>query len=117
MSMIRIFLCRVIKLFVCGLSWSDLFLKKNIVRSTTYVCTEFFVCSILLRLTPDDLAKWLTSKMLGVIDFKAVFHFTPYRSETSSTSLFHEHSDRTNDMDTKENATVRYNTFEVENGL
>ena len=31
--------------------------------------------------------------------------------------MFHEHTDRTNDMDRKENATVRYDTLEVENGL
>ena len=31
--------------------------------------------------------------------------------------LFREHSGRTNDMDTKEYATFRYDTVEVENGL
>ena len=34
-----------------------------------------------------------------------------------SISLFREHSGRTNDMDTIEFATFRYDTVEVENGL
>ena len=43
---------------------------------------------------------------------KARFPLHPYRSETCA--LFPEQSDKTNDMDTKENATVRY---DMENGL
>ena len=47
------------------------------------------------------------------------FPFQSHRSETYRVSLFREHSDRTNDMDTIEYATFRYDTFdhEVENGL
>ena len=50
-------------------------------------------------------------------DSKARFPLQPYRSERYRISLFHEHSDRTNDMDTIEYATCRYDTAEMENGL
>ena len=46
---------------------------------------------------------------------KPVFHFTRIVVKRSVFFLFHEHWCRTNDIDTKENATVRYDTFEVEN--
>ena len=49
--------------------------------------------------------------------YKGRFPLQPYRSETYRISLFREHSDRTNDMDTIEYATFRYDTAEVENGL
>ena len=46
---------------------------------------------------------------------KAVFHFS--RIVAKRISLFREHSGRTNDMDTIEYATFRYDTAEVKNGL
>ena len=45
------------------------------------------------------------------------FPLQPYRSETYRVSLFREHSDRTNDMDTIEYTLFCYDTVEVENGL
>ena len=45
------------------------------------------------------------------------FAFQPYSSETYRISLFRVHSSRTNDMDTIEFGTFRYDTTEVENGL
>ena len=48
---------------------------------------------------------------------KARFPLQPYRSETYRTSLFCEHSGRTNDMDTKEYPTFCYDTVGMENGL
>ena len=51
---------------------------------------------------------------------KAVFHFNrtvPYRTETWRIPLSCELSGRTYDFRTKENATFRYGTVGVENGL
>ena len=49
---------------------------------------------------------------------KSRFPLQPYRSElTPCISLFREHSDRTNDIDTVEYATFRNDTVEVENSL
>ena len=45
------------------------------------------------------------------------FSLKPYRSETYRISLFCDPSGKTNDMDTIEYATFRYDTVEVENGL
>ena len=48
---------------------------------------------------------------------KGRFPLQTYRSETYRISLSREHSGRTNDMDTIEYATFRYDTVEVENEL
>ena len=48
---------------------------------------------------------------------KGRFPLQPYRSETYRISLFCDPSGKTNDMDTIEYATFRYDTVEVENGL
>ena len=45
------------------------------------------------------------------------FSTSTIHSETWRISLFREHFGRTDDMDTKEYATFRYDTIEVENGL
>ena len=49
--------------------------------------------------------------------YKGRFPLQPYRSETYRISLFCDPSGKTNDMDTIEYATFRYDTVEVENGL
>ncbi len=48
------------------------------------------------------------------IDVKAC---SPLHTETYRISLFPEHSSGTNDFDTKENTTVRYDTIEVGNSF
>ena len=53
----------------------------------------------------------------SVYNAKAGFPLQPYRSEAQRISLFPDHQSGTNDFDTKENATVRYDTVEVENRL
>ena len=57
------------------------------------------------------LNRWLQKRTT-----KARFPLQPYRSEMKRISLSREHSGRSNDMDTIEYATFRYDTFEVENG-
>ena len=62
----------------------------------------------------------IADELQGVIKnvaSKVRFPLQPYRTETSCNSLFPDHPDRTNDFETKEYAPVRYDTFEVENGL
>ena len=48
---------------------------------------------------------------------QARFPLQPCRSETYRISLFREHSSKTNDMDTIEYVSFRYDTVKVENGL
>ena len=51
-------------------------------------------------------------------ELKAVFHLeSRIVVKRSVISLFREHSDRTNDMDTIEYATFRYDMAEVKNSL
>ena len=51
------------------------------------------------------------------VEFKARFPLQPYRTETWRIPLSCELSGRTYDFRTKENATFRYGTVGVENGL
>ena len=50
---------------------------------------------------------------------KAVFHFSRIVAKRSAShcKLFDDYSSRTNDINTIEYATFRYDTVEVENGL